>query len=118
MVSTRTTDVITGNVIAGNNKTMMITMGIALLFVLGVIVWVRGGRTPEAMGSLSNIGGASRMDNIVNPLRKPLQCYGDLDCPDGTSCNKDGLCIPKLVNLPTSQDAQDMGLGREKEKTT
>ena len=112
------------NVIERNNKKMGIIMLVGLLIVVGlVLVGARrlrsqnvDKRTGEKM-NLSNVGGASNMDNIVSPLRKPHQCYEDGDCPDGDTCNKEGLCVPRLLDLPTSRHELPLGRGRDKEKS-
>lgn len=101
-----------------NNTMGSVTVVVISLFVVFCIIYYM--RTTREITDkpnenyIANIGGGGGTDNILNKTKK--QCYQDVDCPDGTSCNTDGLCVPRLNNLPLSKDDAKLGLGRQNEK--
>lgn len=48
---------------------------------------------------------------------KQLQCYQDADCPDGTFCNPEGMCVTNQM-LPAIQAQPILGRGRAGEGST
>lgn len=85
-----------------------------LLCVLVGVYYTRN--YSSTMAAESNVGGAGGGDNFVQKSKKPHQCYGDADCPDHTTCNSDGLCVPRLAVIPTTKGESGMSRGRETEK--
>lgn len=86
----------------------LISIVVIVLLVFGFKQWV--GEHNNGV----NVGGGSRIERIVRPMKKPLQCYEDKDCPSETKCTPDGICAPVLVRLPVT--AAQPGSGRADEK--
>ncbi len=98
-----------------SNRPILVFIIISI-FVIGFLVfgfnrWV----TEHNYGV--NVGGGSTVEHIARPLKKPLQCNEDKDCPAETKCSPGGLCTPILVHLPSAVMAQP-GSGRADEKGT
>jgi hypothetical protein len=102
--------------VTDSTRSAALTAIVALLLVIGTLYYMRTYRSAEGM--IGNIGGGGARDNAVELVKKPHQCYVDGDCPDGTSCNSDGLCIPRLSDLPVTREESKLGRGREAEKSS
>lgn len=88
-----------------------------LLVVLCVLIGIYYARNFGSTNAAeNNVGGAGGADNFVQKSKKPHQCYGDSDCPDHTTCNSDGLCVPRLASIITTKGESNMSRGREVEK--
>lgn len=110
--------------IRGATKSYGLWAAVALLSIIGVLYYMRtfspaiaATEAAAAEKSTGNVGGGGSADNVVSPLRKPHQCHMDGDCPDGTTCNSDGLCVPRLNDLPVARGESKLSRGREQEKS-
>ena len=89
----------------------LLSIVVIVLLVFGFERWVKGEHNHGV-----NVGGGSRIERIVRPMKKPLQCYEDKDCPSETKCTPEGICAPVLVRLPVTM--AEPGSGRADEKNT
>jgi len=89
-----------------STRAAAITAVVALIVVIAVLYYLRVYRDTEAMTGDASAG------------RRKRQCYVDADCPDGTSCNSDGICTPRLSDLPVTKEESKPGRGREGERST
>ena len=88
----------------------LISLVVIVLLVYGFKQWI--GEHNHGV----NVGGGSRIERIVRPMKKPLQCTEDKDCPAETKCTPEGICAPVLIRLPVT--VAQPGSGRADEKNT
>lgn len=104
----------TSRIIHDTTKSYAAWIAFVMVCVLIGLYYMRSMDSTKA--AEKNVGGQGGMDNFVQKSKKPHQCYKDSDCPDHTSCNSDGLCVPRLAVIPTTRGEAGMSRGRETEK--
>lgn len=94
-----------------NKKGMWVLILVLVILLILVLRFFVFPQTPEEK-SLANVGGGATINSYTPPLRKNMQCYKDSDCPDETTCNTHGICVPRVHQLPTSEVELKYGRGR------
>lgn len=105
----------TAKIIRANSRHTLMMSVVALVVIILLVYGAKKWLVREA--STVNVGGGSSLElpSFMHATKKQKQCYLDVDCPDDTNCNEDGICVPKLRLLPNA--AAPTKTGREEEKS-